>query len=104
MITWQNIGSTICLVIVFFGCFLHLVSHVDQHSPACERLGFVLTCAGAFGEIVYRWWPKIESFPFELLLHTGMALIALALMRGQLRGWVARIPGMKWTERREHPQ
>lgn len=99
---WPTYVSSVALAIVISGCVLHLSANVDRHSPGCERWGFILTGAGAFGKVVYLWWPKIESFPFPTLMHVGMALIALALLRGHLRGWLSRLNGFHWAERRQH--
>lgn len=81
MITLQSIAQSIALTIVCIGCVLHLIDRVDWRSLLCERLGFVFAGAGAFGEVIYLWWPKVELFPFSLLMHVGMALIALSLFR-----------------------
>lgn len=96
----ENILSTMCLAIVAMACVMHLAENFDKHSPHTERAGFVLIGAGALGEAVYIWWPKIESFPFGLVMQIGMALIAVALVRGRLRCWLAQMPSMQWADRR----
>lgn len=100
MITPGNVISTAALAIVVIACAVHLMANVDRHSTHCERWGFVLTGAGAFGEAVYTWTTKIEPWNFGLTMHIGMALIALSLVRGHMRAWMARTPGLRWTERR----
>lgn len=102
MFDYEQIINTICLLIVALACIAHLAQNVNRHSPGCERWGFVLTGAGAFGQAVYVWWPRIESFPFEPLMHIGMALIAASLLRGHLRGWIANAPGFHFIDRRTH--
>lgn len=100
LIYFYNIASTACLLFVCVACVLHITANIDKHSGEFERWGFVLTGAGAFGQVVYIWWPKIESFPFELVMHGGMALIAFSLVQGRLRALMMRMPGMHWTDRR----
>lgn len=102
MFILQDIASSIALGLVCIGCVLHLIDHVDWHSLSCERWGYILTAAGAFGEVVYIWWPKIESFPFGLLMHVGMALIALSLFRGRAVGLLSQFPSFGFTERSKH--
>ncbi len=101
MIDAENLISTICLIVVFIACVIHLTTNINWHSNECERWGFVLTGAGAIGRAVYFWSTRFEEFPFPALMHLGMALIALSLIYGRVRGWVAQLPGMRWTERRQ---
>ena len=96
----ENILSTLCLAVVALACVMHLAENFDKHSPHIERIGFTLIGAGAMGQAVYIWWPKIESFPFELVMQIGMALIAVALVRGRLRCWFAQMPCAGWADRR----
>lgn len=102
MTTFQSIGHSVTLAIVCIGCVLHLIDRVDWRSLLCERLGFVLTGAGAFAEVVYIWWPTIEAFPFSLVTHTGMALIALSLFRGRAIGLLSQFPAFPFTQRRKN--
>lgn len=82
-----NIASTIALAIVSFACVMHLATNVNAQSPETERWGFTLTGAGCFGVAVYMWWPTIEGFPFDLVMHSGMALIAWWLIKERVRAW-----------------
>ena len=100
MVLATHAASTVTLLIVCAACIAHLNDHMDRSTPLCQRWGFVLTAAGAFGRAVYPWWPTIEYFPFDLVMQTGMALIALSLLRGHLRGWLAHLPGLAILERR----
>lgn len=95
----DDLASTIALAIVCIACVMHLASNVTAASPECERWGFTLTGAGAFGVAVYMWWPTIEGFPFPLLMHIGMALIALSIIRGRVREWLIS-HGAKALDRR----
>lgn len=100
--TWATLLpylDTIMLLVVTVACVLHLATNVDARSAHCERFGFTFTGAGAFGTAVYIWWPKIEQFPFEPMMHLGMALIAGWLVQGKLRHWLAAT-GFHWAERR----
>lgn len=94
-----QIASTIALAIVIVGCVLHLNAHVDPATAHCVRWGFILTPAGAFGIVVYMWWPTIEGFPFDLVMHIGMALIAVSIVRGRIREMLIS-HGMRALDRR----
>lgn len=94
-----DILSSVALLLVCIACALHLNANVGPESAHCERLGFVLTMAGAFGQAVYPWWPKIEAFHFDAVLHIGMSLIALSLMRGHLRAFLIS-HGVTFMDRR----
>ena len=94
--------NTLCLSIAAAACLVHLTLNVDRTTPFLHRWGFILVGAGSFGEAVYLWWPKIESFPFVLLTNLGIALLASSLMKGELRVFVARLPGMEFFDRRKH--
>ena len=97
---WITVLDTAALAAVVAACVVHYAANLDRHSSHCERWGFVLTGAGAFGEAVYHWTTMIEPFDFGLMMHAGMALIAAALVRGRVRALIAKWPGMKWAERR----
>lgn len=92
--------STITLTVVWIACLMH-IRQMGWHTSHCERFGFVFTAAGSFFLAYYPWWPKIESFPAAQLQHTGMALIALSLIRGQIRAFFID-HGFGLAERR-HP-
>lgn len=78
-----NIINTVCLITVCFACVFHMTSQIEKDSSHVERWGFVLTCAGSFGQVVYIYWPKIVSFPFDMLTNVGICLIALMFVRGR---------------------
>ena len=94
------IAHTVSLAIVCAACVVHLATNVDHRSTHCERWGFVLTGAGAFGEAAYLWTARIEPWDFGLTMHVGMAFIALNLISGRVRAALARVPGLRWTDRR----
>lgn len=98
----ENLINTAALLAVFFACALHLASNVTHRSTECERYGFTLTGAGAFGTVVTLWWPRFEYFPigYDTCMHIGMALIAGWLVQGHIRAFVASVPGFGWTDRR----
>ena len=98
--TAANIASTIFLSIVFIACFVHLWANFDRHSPTVERWGWTLIGAGAIGAAVYPWTPGFEAFPIDLVMHAGMALIALGLVRGRVRGWLVNVAGWHKIDRR----
>lgn len=100
MITAGGIAHTVSLSIVWIACVVHLTTNVDHRSTHCERWGFVLTGAGAFGDAAYLWTSHIEPWDFGLTMHIGMAFIALNLISGRVRAVLARVPGLRWTDRR----
>lgn len=102
MIALENWINTIALVLVFVSCFLHLNANVDRHSSEVEAWGFILTGAGAFGTACAIWSPRLDVLfvGYDTLMHIGMALIAIWLVAGKIRAWLASVPGMEWTERR----
>lgn len=100
MSKFEMVANTLCLAVVVVSCFLHLAGNVDKNSPHCERFGFIFTGAGAVGLAIYPWSPTIENFPFDTLMHAGMALIAASLVQGKVRAFLASIPGLHWTDRR----
>lgn len=98
---WQALVDSSAMAIVMAACIVQYATNLDKHSTHCERWGFVLTGAGAFGVAVYNWTSIIEPFNFELMTHIGMALIAVSLLYDRVRGFLAKRPGMRWAERRE---
>jgi hypothetical protein len=102
MIYFEQVLNTLFLLVVMLSCFLHLAGNVDKHSSHCERFGFAFTSAGAFGLAIYPWVPWSENFPFDTLMHSGMALIAASLVQGKARAFLASLPGLRWTDRRRH--
>lgn len=97
----ENLINTITLGLVMLACALHLASNVDHGSAECERWGFILTGAGAFGTVVTIWWPRFEQFAigYDTFMHLGMAMIACWLMQGKIRAFLVA-SGFEWVERR----
>ena len=100
IVTVSTVAHSVALAIVSIACVVHLASNVDHRSTHCERWGFVLCGAGAFGEAAYMWTSHIEPWDFGLTMHVGMAFIALNLISGRVRAIIASVPGMGWTDRR----
>lgn len=106
MILVENWAQTLALAFVALACFLHLNDNVDRHSAEVEAWGFILTGAGAFALSIHFglriFWPatKTDLSQFGLVMHVGMALIALWLVAGRIRAWLASVPGLEWTDRR----
>ncbi len=86
----QNIINSAALIIVFLGMVLYINQHMGPHTAGCERWGFILTAAGAFGHACAYWWPWDGARGVELILHIGLALVVVALVRGDLREIFAR--------------
>ncbi|MFN8696304.1 MAG: hypothetical protein ACK50D_13265 [Burkholderiales bacterium] len=85
----ESIVNTICLLVLCACCTLY-INNMSVTTPGCERWGFVLTAAGAFGHALGYWWPWGGANEVETILHIGIALIAVALMRGELRALLMR--------------
>jgi hypothetical protein len=92
--------NTAALAFVALACFLHMAHNVDKHSSNFERLGFAFCGGGALGLALLPWWKEWENFPFDTMMHGGMALIALGLVSGHLRAILASIPGLQFADRR----
>lgn len=95
-----DILSTASLIVLAAMCLVHINEHVTRASSHCERLGFALVIGGACGQALSYWWPKIELFPVDALLHLGLALVALAMVRGDVHNLVARLKGWDGVDRR----
>lgn len=102
----ENLTNTITLAVVIAGCVFHLATKVDYRSPECERWGFTLTAAGAFGVTITLWWPRFEQFiiGYDTFMHVGMALIAAWLVQGEIRSLIGTWPLMRWCDRRRAPR
>lgn len=92
--------SCLCLTVVCLACLLHL-NAMGRQSPLCERLGFVLTAAGSFGAAIAYYKPVVDDFDPDLILYIGMALIALAMARGDLRDFLIRAGRWDGNDRRQ---
>ena len=103
MMAAENIVNTLALALVCLSCFMHLNANVDRHSSEVEAWGFILTGAGAFGMACAIWWTRMDVLfvGYDTIMHVGMALIAIWLVAGKIRAWLAHIPGLEWTERRQ---
>lgn len=97
---WQRMVDTVCMAVVVVACIIHYTENLGRHSPSCEVVGFILTGAGCLGEAIYHWTTRVEPFNFGLLLHIGIAFIAVSLIQGRVRALLARTPGLGWTDRR----
>ena len=100
---FENIINTATLLVVFVACALHIAGNITHASAECERWGFILTGAGSFGTACAIWWPRMDVLfvGYDTIMHIGMALIAIWLVAGETRAWLASVPGMEWTERRQ---
>lgn len=98
--TALDITSTVSLLVLAAMCLVHLNAHVNRSSSHCERLGFALVIGGSVGQAASFWWPKVELFPVDAFLHVGLALVALAMVRGDVRNLFARLRGWDGIDRR----
>lgn len=88
--TILGILNSVALAVLLIACACH-INTMDRTTAGCERVGFVLTGAGALGHALAYWWPSVESLEFETMLHVGLACISIAVIRGDLRALVARV-------------
>lgn len=96
-----TIINTLALVIVGMAMLIYINEHIDKHTAGCERWGFVLTAAGAFGHAAGYWWPWGGADEVEIILHVGLGLTAIAMVRGDLRIILERAQdGWNGVERR----
>ena len=96
--------NTVALVCLCFCVLLYINEHVDRHTAGCERWGFVLTAAGAFGHACGYWWPWGGTDEVETILHIGVALVGFAMIRGDLRELVVRARRWDGHDRRGHDE
>jgi hypothetical protein len=96
----EQILNSTALVMVCLCMLLYINKHMDRHTAGCERWGFVLTVAGAFGHACAYWWPWGGGDEVEIILHIGLALVAVAMVRGDLREMLNRAKAWDGKERR----
>ncbi|MCA3000318.1 MAG: hypothetical protein ING75_17150 [Rhodocyclaceae bacterium] len=96
----ENIINTIALLVLCLAVLLYINQHMDRHTAGCERWGFVLTAAGAFGHACAYWWPWDGGDEVETIMHIGLALVAIAMVRGDLRAMIARAQSWDGIDRR----
>lgn len=78
------IYSSALLALVSIGCLAHIKA-MPRGASWCSRLGFALVFAGSAGAAAEFWWPSLEAYFSDQVLYTGMALLALATLRGDVR-------------------
>jgi hypothetical protein len=96
----EQILNSAALVTVCMCMLLYINKHMDRHTAGCERWGFVLTAAGALGHACAYWWPWGGGNEVEIILHIGLALVAVAMVRGDLRAMIARAQAWDGKDRR----
>lgn len=84
--------STAALAIVAAACLVHLKA-MPRGVPWCSRLGFSLVFSGSIGAACEFYWPALEHYFSDQVLYCGMALVALSVLRGDLRQLLARVNG-----------
>jgi hypothetical protein len=78
------IYSTIMLAIISIACLAH-IKVMPPGASWCSRVGFALVFAGSAGAAAEFWWPQLEHYLGDQVLYTGMAFLALATLRGDVR-------------------
>lgn len=96
----EQIINTIALLVLSVAVLIYINEHIDRHTAGCERWGFILTAAGAFGHACDYWWPWDGGDEVEIILHIGLALVAVAMVRGDLRAMIARAKAWDGIDRR----
>lgn len=100
MQTIPAIINTLALLTVCGGMLLYINQHMDRHTAGCERWGFVLTAAGSAGHAMAYWLPWSGKDEVEIILHIGLALVAVAMVRGDLREMLNRAKEWDGANRR----
>lgn len=96
----EQIINTAALLTLCFCVLIYINTHIDRRSAGCERWGFILTAAGAFGRACAYWWPWSGGNEVETIMHFGLALVAIAMVRGDLRAMIARAQAWDGIDRR----
>jgi hypothetical protein len=96
----EQIVNTVALGALCLCILLYINQHMDRHTAGCERWGFVLTAAGSAGHALAYWWPWGGGDEVEIILHIGLALVAVAMVRGDLRAMIARAKAWDGKNRR----
>lgn len=94
-----NLVNTVALLIVCAAMLIHINQHMSPDTPGCERWGFVLTAAGTFGHAFGYWFQTSGYLWIETIMHIGLALTAIALVRGDLRDMLAK--ARRWDGKNE---
>jgi hypothetical protein len=95
----ESVINTAALVVVAVAAFIHLKAMRKARND-CESVGFAIVMAGAVGCALEPWWPSLvklvglagerPSFFVETVFHVGLALVAVAMLRGDLRELLER--------------
>jgi hypothetical protein len=95
----ETVINTAALVVVAAAAFIHLKA-MQKARNDCESVGFAIVMAGAVGCALEPWWPSLvrlaglagerPSFFIETIFHLGLAIVAVAMLRGDLRELLGR--------------
>ncbi|MFO0157401.1 MAG: hypothetical protein ACK51V_00015 [bacterium] len=99
----MQVINSVALLVLCLSVLLYINEHMDRHTIGCERWGFILTAAGAFGHACDYWWPWAGADGVETIMHVGLALVAVAMVRGDLREMLNRAKEWDGANRR-HPE
>lgn len=83
MTPFQPWIDSMLLALVAGAALLHL--NGGKRIAWCEAIGFSVVAGGAVGCIAEWWWPRLEHYWMETIFHLGCAIVAVAIMRGDLR-------------------
>jgi hypothetical protein len=75
--------DSLLLLIIVAAAILHL--NGARRIAWCEALGFSIVAGAGTGCMAEWWWPNIEEYWMESVFHLGCAIVAIAVMRGDLR-------------------
>lgn len=69
---------TLALLILFY-----INANVTRATAATERYGMILSLAGSIGIAIGYWTPLSGLYYFQTVLHIGLSLIAVSVLRGE---------------------
>lgn len=71
------------LSIVFIACVIHINENVQ--TAWCLRLGYAMIIGGCAGSGLEWFWPDKTNYWADLIMHAGMAFVAVGLTRDKMR-------------------
>lgn len=96
------ICNTALLAVVAICGLLHVNRSMSRHTAGCERFGFVLLVAGAIGLALKPWWPWGGLHGVQTIFYLGLALVAISLVRGELRALFSRAAEASRAKEHKH--
>jgi hypothetical protein len=94
------IVNSFCLVVVMIVCAAR-ATHMPRRGALIERVGLAILAGGALGVACLYWrhWQGVRYV--HTILHIGMAIVALSVVRGQWARLVGTLRGWDGVDRRD---